>query len=39
LGICSQAICQVFICAVIHTTKHLTGYVLSCAIHSVGTIL
>jgi hypothetical protein len=25
LGICSQAICRVFACAVIHTAKHLTG--------------
>jgi hypothetical protein len=25
LGICFQAICRVFACAVIHTAKHLTG--------------
>jgi hypothetical protein len=25
LGICAQAICRVFACAVIYTAKHLTG--------------
>jgi hypothetical protein len=25
LDICSQAICRMFTCAVIHTAKHLTG--------------
>jgi hypothetical protein len=39
LGICSQAFCQVFVCAIIHIAKCRIGLVLrSGAIHSVGTI-
>jgi len=38
LGICSQAFCRVFVCAVIHTAKHRTCLILRSAIHSVGII-
>jgi hypothetical protein len=39
LGICSQAFCRVFACAVIHTAKRHIGLILRFeAIHSVDTI-
>jgi hypothetical protein len=39
LGICSQAFCRVFVCAVIHTAKRRTSLVLkSGAIHSLDII-
>jgi hypothetical protein len=39
LGMCSQAFCRLFVCAVIHTAKRRTSLVLRYgAIHSVGTI-
>jgi hypothetical protein len=39
LGICSQAFCRVFVCAVIHAAERCTSLALrSGVIHSVGTI-